>query len=178
MNDLTLARVTAADEEAIAEYRAAFPAERARVTLEPERIPGLDRLEAFADVAAWLAFTRTMAGRISWYALRHAGEKRILGMICLRHSLADDDDEGDFASHVGYSVRPDARRRGHASAMLKLLLPEARGVGIGSLRIICMADNTASRRTILRCGGVYLDAMTGEESGLTVLRYDLPTEIG
>ena len=38
-----------------------------------------------------------------------------------------------------------------------------------------MADNTASRRTIERAGGAYLDSLTGEESGLTVLRYDLPT---
>ena len=175
MSDMRLATVTAADAEAIAEYRAAFPADRARVTLELERIPGLDHLEEYPDVAAWLAFTQTMAGKITWYALRRTGEERILGMICLRHRLEYDDDEGDFASHVGYSVRPDARRRGCASAMLTLLLPEARRAGIEVLRLICMADNTASQRTIERCGGVYLDALTGEESGLTVYRYDLPT---
>lgn len=175
MSDMYLARVTAADAEAIADYRAAFPADRARVTLEPERIPGLDHLEEFPDAAAWLTFTQTMAGKITWYALRRAGEERILGMLCLRHRLEYDDDEGDFASHVGYSVRPDARRRGCASAMLTLLLPEAHRAGIDVLRLICMADNIASRRTIGRCGGIYRDTLTGEESGLTVCRYDLPT---
>lgn len=171
MSEMRFVSVTELSAAVVDEYRAAFPADRQRVTLDPKRIPGIDHLEEFADTAAWLTFCKAMAGKVSWYALTRNG--RILGMLCLRHRLEFDDDEGDFASHIGYSVRPDERGRGHAGEMLRQILPRAREAGVERLRIICMTDNIASRRTVEGAGGVLMDCITGEESGLTVCRYDI-----
>ena len=171
MRALRFVPVTELAAAAIAEYRAAFPDDRARVTCDPARIPGLDRLECFDGVPVWLNYCRSIAGKITWYALTDGN--RILGMLTLRHRLEYDDDDIEFASHIGYSVRPDERGRGYAKEMLRRAVPKAREIGIDRLRIICIESNTASRRTIEGCGGVLVDRITGEESGLTVCRYDI-----
>lgn len=71
--------------------------------------------------------------------------------------------------HVGYDVRPSARRRGHATAMLRAALPVARSLGIESALLTCDVTNVASRKVIEACGGVYED----ERDGL--LRFWVPT---
>ena len=52
MEELRLVPVTAADAKIIAEYCAAFPESRMRVTFEENRIPGLDHLEEYGNIAA------------------------------------------------------------------------------------------------------------------------------
>lgn len=75
----------------------------------------------------------------------------VVGRIALRHSLTPELRE--FGGNVGYEVRPSARRKGHATRMLRELLqtPEARQ--IGRLLLTCDPDNVASNRTILANGG-------------------------
>ncbi len=173
MEELYLARVSPEYAAQIADYRAEFPADRQRVTLEEERIPGLDRLEEFDSVADWLAFCREMAGKIDWYLSIRKGDGRAVGAVCLRRALEYDDDDPEFASHIGYSVRPSERGKGYAEAQLRLALEKAREAGLDRVRLVCVADNQASRRTILSCGGVLADTLHGEESGLDVDRFDL-----
>jgi predicted acetyltransferase len=74
---------------------------------------------------------------------------RVLGGIALRHYL--DDDRG----HIGYGVRPSARRRGLAGWALAAMLDEARAVlTVDRVLLVCRAGNAASARTIERTGGV------------------------
>ena len=98
---------------------------------------------------------------------------RIVGFCCLRRRLEYDDDDPDFASHIGYSIRPSERRKGYAKEALRLLLQKAKEAGIARVRIICRDINEGSRRTIMANGGIYIDSIHGEESGLTVERYDI-----
>ncbi|MEV4947769.1 GNAT family N-acetyltransferase [Streptomyces sp. NPDC053755] len=83
-----------------------------------------------------------------------------LGAIDLRHTL------NDFllraGGHVGYSIRPSARRRGLATWALGAVLPEARALGIERLLLTCDDDNIASARTIERNGGVLEDVRQTE----------------
>lgn len=73
----------------------------------------------------------------------------MLGGIALRH--VHDDDIG----HIGYGVRPSARRRGLAGWALAEMLTEARAaLDTDRVLIICLAGNAASARTIERNGGV------------------------
>ncbi|MCP2337772.1 GNAT family N-acetyltransferase [Actinomadura rupiterrae] len=78
-----------------------------------------------------------------------------LGRLSIRHRLTPW--LLDVGGHIGYDVRPTARRRGHATAMLRAALPHARALGIDPALITCDADNTASRLVIERNGGLLED---------------------
>jgi predicted acetyltransferase len=55
--------------------------------------------------------------------------------------------------NIGYGVRPSARRRGHATTLLRHTLGEARAVGLDEVLLTCDKTNTGSVATIVRCGG-------------------------
>jgi predicted acetyltransferase len=78
-----------------------------------------------------------------------------LGRIDIRHRLTQH--LLDYGGHIGYDVRPSARRRGHATAMLARALPVAAGLGIDPALITCDEDNIASRKVIERSGGQFDD---------------------
>ena len=76
-----------------------------------------------------------------------------LGRLSIRHRLtAHLLHEG---GSIGFEVRPSARRRGHATAMLAAALPLAAALGVDPARLDCEADNVASRRAIEKNGGVF-----------------------
>jgi predicted acetyltransferase len=83
-----------------------------------------------------------------------------LGAITLRHAL------NDFllraGGHIGYSVRPSARRRGIATWALRSVLAEARDLGLRRVLVTCDDTNLASARTIENAGGVLEDVRDTE----------------
>ncbi|MFC8509684.1 GNAT family N-acetyltransferase [Streptomyces sp. NPDC057411] len=83
-----------------------------------------------------------------------------LGAIDLRHEL------NDFlfhaGGHIGYSIRPSARRRGLATWALGAVLTEARALGLDRVLLTCDDTNTASARTIEANGGVLEDVRDTE----------------
>lgn len=91
-----------------------------------------------------------------------------LGRLGIRHRLAPGR-IGQRNGHIGYDVRPSARRQGHATAMLAASLPIAAALGLPRVLITCDDTNEASRRTIERNGGVLHDRLDEK------LRYWLPT---
>lgn len=173
MNELELIRPSAADAENISVYRAEFPADRMRVTYVPNRIPGMDHLEEYGDVSDWLHYVETMAGKITWYMSVRKSDGKTVGFLCLRHKLEYDDDDIEFASNIGYSVRPSERGKGYGKEQLCLALKKAKALGLHQVRIVCRDTNTASRNIILANGGIYADTIHGAESGLNVCRYDI-----
>jgi predicted acetyltransferase len=78
-----------------------------------------------------------------------------LGRIGVRHRLTPA--LLDVGGHIGYDVRPSARRRGHATEMLRQALGVARELGIDLALITCDEDNLGSRRVIERNGGLLED---------------------
>jgi predicted acetyltransferase len=83
-----------------------------------------------------------------------------LGRITVRHEL----NEALFTwgGHVGYTVRPSARRRGHASAALLGILGVCEQLGIDPVLVTCDVDNVGSRRIIEGAGGEYEDTREGK----------------
>lgn len=83
-----------------------------------------------------------------------------VGSIALRHEL------NDFllreGGHIGYSISPSARRRGHASAALHQTLELAGEMGLGRVLITCAEDNAGSRTIIEAAGGQYEDSRAGQ----------------
>lgn len=173
MNKIRLVQPSAEYSEQIREYRDSFPAVRMRVTYDPERIPGMDYLEKYDNICEWLKFCESMTGRITWFMSVRQEDGKIVGFSCLRHKLEYDDDDPEFASHIGYSVRPDERGKGYAKEQLRLVLDKAWEMGIDPVRIVCRDINEGSNRTIIANGGKLIDSVYGEESGLTVNRYDI-----
>ena len=82
-------------------------------------------------------------------------EGEYVGRVQLRHELTER--LRQVGGHVGYDVRPSARRRGHATAMLAAVLPLARERGILQALVTCSHDNVASRAVIEANGGVLVD---------------------
>lgn len=174
MSKINLIKVSAEYAEKIVEYREEFPNERMRVTYDPERIPGLDYLEKYDDVYDWIDFCEGMWDKITWYMSVRESDGRIIGFLVLRHKLEYDDDDIDFASNLGYSIRPSERGKGYAKEQLRLGLQKAKEIGLDKVRIVCRDINIGSSKTILANGGVYIDTIHGEISGMNVNRYDIP----
>ena len=112
MSKINLIKVSAEYAEKIVEYREEFPSKRMRVTYDPERIPGLDYLEKYDDVHDWIDFCEGMSDKITWYMSVRESDDRIIGFLVLRHKLEYDDDDIEFASNLGYSIRPSERGKG------------------------------------------------------------------
>jgi predicted acetyltransferase len=106
-------------------------------------------------------------GRVASTTLWYVEGDEYLGRLAIRHELTDW--LLQYGGHIGYDVRPTARRRGHATAMLREALPVARALGIESALITCDVDNVASRRVIEASGGELEDERGGK------LRFWVPT---
>lgn len=91
---------------------------------------------------------------------------QVLGGIALRHG---DSERVLRLGHIGYGIRPSARRRGLASWALSRVMDEARAFGLPRVLLVCSDDNTASVKTIERLSGV-LERVHDTEHG-TVRRY-------
>lgn len=94
---------------------------------------------------------------------------RIVGMLDVRHRF--NDFLRAYGGHIGYSVRPDERRKGYAAWMLAHALPYCRELGLQRIMITCLADNEGSRRTILKNGGVYESTVHEPNENVDLQRY-------
>ncbi|WP_034631427.1 GNAT family N-acetyltransferase [Cellulomonas cellasea] len=60
--------------------------------------------------------------------------------------------------HIGFGIRPSARRRGVAAWALGQMLTEAASQGLDRVLLVCEVGNTASAATIQALGGALEDA--------------------
>lgn len=113
------------------------------------------RLLSQSDPAVPLPADRVPA-RYWW--ITEDGE--VLGAISLRYEL--NDFLARAGGHIGYGVRPAARRRGLARCALAAVLVHAREAGLERVLVTCHDANTASARTIEGAGGVLQDVRETE----------------
>lgn len=116
-----------------------------RTQLPPDRVP---------DTLSWIVEARE--------------PDRILGSISVRHEL--NDFLRAIGGHIGYGVRPSARRQGVATAALRLALEQAKTLGLQRVLVTCADANIGSARTIERCGGILEDVRETPSHG-TIRRY-------
>ena len=110
-----------------------------------------------------------LAGRVPalQFWLEDAGRLLARSSLRLRLNAALDREGG----HIGYDVRPSARRQGVGTELLRLTLFEAHARGIARVRITCDADNIGSRKIIEHNGGVFSSEGESDDSGKLVRRY-------
>ena len=171
METWTLVRPTEAHLDEVRAYREAFLA-------TGDSMDGAGPLRRCEDPAEWLRRVRSyedpatlpegLVAATQYLCVREE-DGAVLGMLQLRHYLNEYLEK--YAGHIGYSVRPDARRKGVAKWMLREVLPICRSLGLEKVMIACVTDNEASRRTILANGGEYESQVFEPESGSRIDRY-------
>ena len=95
----------------------------------------------------------------------------LVGRVSIRHALSEQ--LLRVGGHIGYAVRPQFRRHGFATAILRHSLKVAGEMGIAPALVTCDDSNVGSIATIERCGGV----LDHSEQTLVEhkLRYWIPT---
>lgn len=110
----------------------------------------------FADYVAMLIDdrredSRRPAGFVPSTTLWWVDGEEFLGRLAIRHRLTES--LRTLGGHIGYWIRPSARRRGHATAAFRAALPVAYRLGIDPVLVTCDEDNIGSRRIIEGAGG-------------------------
>lgn len=137
------------------------------------RIQGSGSVDKYDDLNEWLKSINDIEhGKNeklvpSTYYLVLSDEE-VVGTICIRHYLTKDLEE--FGGHIGYSIKPSARRKGFATEALRLIL-ELYKDKYDEILIMCEDDNIASNRTILANGGILINQI--EKFGLKINRYKI-----
>ncbi|MEU5207780.1 GNAT family N-acetyltransferase [Streptomyces sp. NPDC020742] len=120
------------------------------------RWPSAEGFAAYVDMIGGTSYDERADGTVPVTTLWWVNDDTYLGRIALRHRLTGT--LLDYGGHIGYAVRPSARRRGHATGMLRAALPYAhRELGLDPVLVTCDHTNTGSRRVIEACGGVFED---------------------
>lgn len=102
-----------------------------------------------------------------YYLVRE--DATILGKSSLRHSL--NDFLRTIGGNIGYLIRPDQRRKGYGTAILRLTLEKARQLGLRQVLVTCDEDNLASAKIIEANGGLLKDVYQNADMAVPKRRY-------
>ena len=101
----------------------------------------------------------TVVRRLPGYR-RWVWDGEFCGSLSLRWQPGTSELPGHVLGHAGYSIVPWKKGRGYATEALRLLLPEAKDVGLDYVELTTDVDNVASQRVILKNGGVLVERFT------------------
>lgn len=96
-----------------------------------------------------------------------------VGAVNIRHYLNDELIQS--GGHIGDGIRPSERRKGYATAMIRLALEECRKLGIQRVLMTCDRDNIGSAKSIMNNGGVLENEVINED-GVWEQRYWIDLE--
>lgn len=124
-------------------------------------------LSRLADCANGVGVPEGFVAHSTFWLVR--GGTEVVGVSNIRHALTPTLlREG---GSIGYGIRPTARRQGLGSAILRLSLLRAAGLGVSRVLVTCSKQNVASAGVILRNGGVLESEEYLADRGEVVQRY-------
>lgn len=97
------------------------------------------------------------------------GSDEIVAVSSLRHELTPS--LLDYGGHIGFGVRPGARRQGYATEILRGTLMEARTLGIDKVLLTCDKNNVGSAKAISKNGGQLWDERYMKDHACVLQRY-------
>jgi predicted acetyltransferase len=160
-NEIVLLRPSKVLENQIVEYKRDFMQYNEMIKKARNNINGSCSLHRF-DFDEWLERVNICAsneslspyGTItsSFVALRK-GDNKVIGTIQVRHTLTEE--LRDNGGNIGYAIRPDERKKGYATQMLKLALEFSKNLGLDKVLIDCEESNIASAKTMIKCGAIF-----------------------
>ena len=151
------------------EYDKSIQAYRQEFLDSGDSMDGGGSLRKFNRTQDWLDRVETNKRDQTQYIYIRETAGKMVGIIQIRHCLNDYLEK--YGGHIGYSVAPSERRKGYATQMLKLVLPECAKLGIGRVLITCVQGNEGSKRTILNNGGIFESTVFDSEDGCWLERY-------
>jgi predicted acetyltransferase len=83
---------------------------------------------------------------------------KIIGRAQLRHKPSKSNimPEG-FENHIFYEIKPEFRNKGYATETLRLLLKEAKKLGLNEVIITIASDNVPSQKVAEANGAILVD---------------------
>jgi predicted acetyltransferase len=99
--------------------------------------------------------------------------RKVVGAVNIRHELTEK--LFNCGGHIGYGIRPSERQKGYATKLLTLALEKSKEIGIKNALVVCDDHNVASRKIILKNGGVQ-DKNFIEEDGNIINRFWIKLE--
>ncbi|MFI3125438.1 GNAT family N-acetyltransferase [Streptococcus suis] len=158
---MTLRRPTLADKDTILDMLAEFEAAGSTTAggFISKDVDFVEWLEKVKLAELGLEFPEGFVPYVQYVSFDQTG--RALGFLNLRLRL--NDSLLKRGGHIGYSIRPTERGKGYAKEQLRLGVQEAFSKNIPKVLVTCDETNTASKRTILACGGSLEDVRHGTE---------------
>ena len=93
----------------------------------------------------------------------------LVGMLQVRHYF--NDYLSKFGGHIGYSIKPNERRKGYATSMLKAILPYCKDLGLDKILISCIDGNIGSEKVIRNNGGIYESTVYEQDRKCNLKRF-------
>ena len=148
------------------------------LSLERDFSPYMIRRNDYRDFDYYLEnleIREEQDGRVpdSTYFCLDLDQNIFVGAVNIRHYL----NESLLFSggHIGDGIRPSQRRKGYATAMLRLALEKCRELGIRRVLMTCDRDNIGSAKSIRANGGILESEFLNEE-GVVEQRYWIDLE--
>lgn len=144
-----------------------------------EHLHGGSRLQETDDLSVWLQHLEKAGSASSCEEGRSPSttflcirerDQAMVGICNIRHDL-NQDYLLTIAGHIGYSIHPAERRKGYATAQLRLALLEAKKLGIERVLVTAADWNIGSQKTILANGGILENTYYDEKDDEVMLRY-------